>query len=244
MPRLLSRQKFIPNGFVFALPPLHYQAPRMTSFDLIVSEVERLLKANPALAAQYQWPTTHEAIADWVDETNAQHCLRMGWTDYIQEDGGPSVPKPSGPRQNQLLQGLRSAAAAAKALVAGAKTLMEWDESGEPPVPADQSSARARVCAACPLNQPGDFTEWFTVPAAELIKRRIAKAQERELKTPADDQLNLCTACHCPLKLKVHVPLSWIQKVLSPDQIARLRGGNHCWILAELAAEANVQRRD
>jgi len=83
------------------------------------------------------------------------------------------------------------------------------------------------------LNGQGDFTQWFTVPAAELIRRRVEKAQGRGLTTPRDDMLNLCLACHCPLKLKVHVPIKWIDRVLSAEQKEKLKGGKDCWILAE-----------
>jgi hypothetical protein len=241
MPRLVSRQKFIPNGFVFRLPPLKWQAKRMQSFSTIQNDVFNLLRANRAVAIKYKWPTDFDAIGDWIDTTNAQHCLRMGWTDYVMTEGGPSVPKSPALRA-QLAASLQNAAATAKELIRGAKTLLEWDESGEAPVPIDQAEARAAVCVACPLNKAGDFTQWFTKPAAELIRRRIEKAQERDLKTTRDDALNLCDACKCPLKLKVHVPLAWIQKVLSADQISRLAAGKDCWILKELQTPKPVNK--
>lgn len=101
-------------------------------------------------------------------------------------------------------------------------------------VPAETSASRAEVCAKCPLNSPEDLTKWFTVPAAELIKRRIERAQSRRLTTPKDDLLHLCTACHCPLKLKCHVPIQWIAKRLTDEQKERLKGGKDCWIISEI----------
>ena len=51
-----------------------------------------------------------------------------------------------------------------------------------------------------------------------------------DLKTSKDAELNVCQACLCPLKLKVHTPMSLIQKRLKPEQRAEL--DPKCWILA------------
>lgn len=129
-------------------------------------------------------------------------------------------------------------------MLAGAKSLIEWVQSGEEPVSAGLAEHRAVLCSLCPLNEPGDFSKWFTLPAAALIKKQIEEAQERKLTTPRDELLNLCTACHCPLKLKVHVPIGYITKRLTPDQMARLHGGRECWILGESERSPEVQRAD
>lgn len=238
MPRLKSRQHFIPNGFQFYLPELKWQAPRMASFQVICDSLQRVIEANPALAQKHGWPRTRPGVEDWVDLFNATVCLRMGWNDYLlTEGGGDSIPKSRPPHQTLSLENLRAAAVKAKELVAGAKTLTEWIDSGEPPVPPEQSLARAQTCAVCPLNQAGDFTKWFTIPASELIKAQISRMAERKLSTPSDDRLNLCIACHCPLKLKVHIPIGWVIAKLSAEQKERLKGGKDCWILRE-AGEA------
>lgn len=240
MMRLKDRQKSVPNGLTFYLPPLKWKSVdhvgRFPSFAVLCNAVERVVRANRALAAKHQWPADRGGIENWVDAYNAAVCARMGWDGYIMSDQGASVPKALSPHRSQLLASLKNAAAASRELVRGAKTLVEWEESGEPPVPVEKATQRAIVCAACPLNGTGDFTQWFTVPAAELIRRRIAKAHDRGLTTPRDDALNLCLACHCPLKLKVHVPLPWIRKVLSLEQMEKLKHGKDCWILAEMQA--------
>lgn len=233
-PRLRNRQLQIPNGLTFYLPELKWRSPGGASFQGIVNALAKVIAANPYLAQKNQWPTDSRGIEDWVDTYNATICARMGWVNYIQEDaGGTTIPKTSAPHQQATLQSLRNAAVAAKALVAGAKTLNEYLDSGEPPVPADLAHRRAVVCSACPLNEEGDFTKWFTVPAAELIKRQIEKASSRQLTTPRDDDLHLCTACHCPLRLKIHIPIDWIIKRLSPEQTQKLHQGKSCWILQE-----------
>lgn len=232
-PRLVNRQLQIPNGLRFYLPQVKWRAPNGASFSAISQALLRVVRANPALAKQHGWPQDLPGVEDWVDRYNAALCARQGWTKYISEDAPVSIPKLSPQHLQETLRNAATAAARAKELVAGARSLMEWDESGEPPVPPDQSARRAAVCAACPQNQKGDFTTWFTVPAAELIRRRIEKANARNLSTPSDGELNLCIACHCPLRLKVHVPLDWITKRLTEDQKAGLRAGRNCWILSE-----------
>ena len=219
----------------FYLPPLKWNAPKGSSFSLICDALERAIKANPALAAKHKWPSDRRAIEDWVDLYNATVCARMGWSEYIQADtGGITIPKSSAPHQQQTLQSLRNAVAEAKELVSGAKTLDEYLESNEPPVSPELSTHRAIICSKCPLNSPEDLTKWFTVPAAEYIRRKIGKAQSRNMTTPRDDELNLCTACHCPLKLKVHIPIEWIGKRLGNDKLAKMRKGKDCWIIAEM----------
>jgi hypothetical protein len=235
MLRLKDRQKQIPNGFKFYLPELKWHAPgNFPSFTRVCDALQQVVRANPFLAKKHKWPTDRTAIENWVDLYNATLCAQMGWDEYIARPEHATVPKSSPLHQQLTLRSLANAAASAKSLVAGAKTLTEWIESGEGAVSAELSTHRAIVCSKCRLNEAGDFTKWFTVPAAELIRRQVQKAEKRQLTTPRDDQLNICTACHCPLKLKVHVPIQWIRTRLTPEQKEKLKGGNECWILNEL----------
>ena len=233
--QLKDRNKQIPNGLRFYIPELKWNAPGpYASFTRVCDAVEQVIKANPHLAQQHKWPADRTGVENWVDAYNSQLCAQMGWGDYITDGQEPSHPKWDSRYQQETLQSLRAAAAKAKELVAGARTLGEWDDSGEPAVDRDLSTARALTCAACPKNESGDWTKWFTVPAAELIKRRLEKAQQRNLSTIHDDKLQFCSACSCPLKLKVHVPIHWVAKRLSPDTIKKLREAPNCWVLKEM----------
>ena len=234
MLRLKDRNKQIPGGLKFYLPEVKWTSPgNYPSFDIISNALLRVIKANPALAKKHAWPTSLAAVENWVDLYNATICARMGWEDYVVTDTGGSLPKSEAPHQALSLSGLAAAAAKAKALVSGAKTLMEWVDSNEPPVPPELSTHRAIVCSQCPQNQTGDWTSWFTIPVAELIKRMLEKAHARKMTTPRDDQLNCCLVCYCPLKLKVHVPIEWIRKRMNPDEAAKLKAVSNCWITQE-----------
>jgi hypothetical protein len=232
MARLNNRNMQIPNGLTFYVPELNWRPRQFSSFDGIVDALYHLILANPPLQAKY--PTDKTAVADMVDEYNAAICAQNGWSEYIgrpQQDA--PIPKGSPQRQQALLQNLRSAAAKAKELVAGAKALGEWVDSGEPAVPSEQSASRAAICADCPQNEMGDFTKWFTVPAAELIRKRLEVLHSRQLSTPDDERINICSACSCPSRLKVHTPIAYIVKSLSAEQRERLKQGKNCWILSE-----------
>lgn len=242
MLQLKDRNKQIPNGLRFYIPELKWNAPGpYASFTRICDAVEQVIRANPHLAQQHQWPQDRVGVENWVDNYNAQLVSQMGWDSppgtYLLADNSPSSPKWSPSLQSENLQGLRAAAEKVKELVRGAKTLSEWDDSGEPPVDRNLSNQRASVCSSCKLNEAGDWTKWFTVPAAELITRRIATVQGKGISTLHDERLHFCSACSCPLKLKVHVPLPWIKRAITNEQKQRMSAGNpNCWVVRELAA--------
>lgn len=226
----------IPNGYKFYLPELKWSAPgNFPSFTVVANALEEVIKANPHLAQKHQWPTDRAGIENWVDAYNAALCAQMGWNDYITQGESHSFPKSQPPQQN--LQSLAAAAAMAKELIAGAKSLSDWEDSHDPAVPRDLAQSRAAICVACPKNEAGDWTRWFTAGAAELIRRKVEKAQARSLSTIHDERLHLCSACHCPLKLKVHVPINWIVKRLSNQTRSKLLEAPACWVLKEEAGK-------
>lgn len=110
----------------------------------------------------------------------------------------------------------------------------DWLDSGTEAVTPIRSESRAAVCAACPVNGKGDFTQWFTQPAADAIKRQLEKVQSRKLSTSQDEKLNICTICLCPLKLKVHTPISFIKTHMSEGVLRDLEKAPACWIIEEL----------
>lgn len=232
MSRLLSRQTFVPGGYKFYIAPLKWQAPPNQSFDLVVRGAIAALQGNPPVAKALGWDLAYNAMADRVDAFNAHICEANGWDKYIQSQGG-SVPKSKPLNQSDLLQKLRAAAVASRQLIAGAKTLIEFMASGQAPVSPELAEHRAIVCTQCPKNEKGGYEAWFTKPASELIRRQLTEAQQRKLTTPRDEQLNICTACLCPLRLKVWIPITWIVKNFNPQQMEALKQGRDCWILNE-----------
>ena len=233
MSRLKSRQRFIPNGFKFYQPETKWKAPNNASFEVIVSALIAHRHGQPFLAKKHKWHLDRIDVADEVDEFNAMLCERMGWLEYVQAPTGtappPKFPAPSPSDQSKLA----AVAGRVKKIWSGVRTLNDWIDSGEPGVPHEQAEKRAGACASCNKNTPGDFTSWFTAPAAEAIKRQIEKAQALKLSTSKDNIINVCSVCLCPLKLKVHTPLKFINAHMSNDVLSDLEKVPGCWICAE-----------
>jgi len=219
MARLKDRQRQIPGGFKFALPDLNYTSAPFASFDTIVNSVWSAIQANPAVAQARGWPQTRDDTAHWVDEFNADFCYFNGWRDYIngEPSGGPpkSTPPPS----------------QAARLAAGAKTIAEWLGEGARPVSSDKAEERAFVCTRCPLNVPGDLSTFFTRAASDILRRQIASAREVDLVTIHDHRLGVCSACSCPMRLKVWVPINNIRQHMTDESRAAL--DKNCWIPRE-----------
>lgn len=223
MARLKDRNRQIPNGMTFYQPETKWSPPPYASFWTIVDAVISHRQGNPWLIQKNGWSTDREAVANEVDAFNAGICERMGWIEYFLPGGSAPSPPISLPPLNPL-QSLRNVAA-------GAETLFDWLGEGATPVSNELAASRAAVCADCPQNKAGSLSDWFTERASNAILSQLEKRKELNLSTPSDGRLNICAACDCPLKLKVHVPLVNILKRIQPKAKARL--DSRCWILKE-----------
>lgn len=233
MARLNNRQLQIPFGFKFYQPETRFNIRVNSSFNSMVDQIVAMRKANPALTAKHNWSTDWNTVADEADAFNAAICERMGWTQFISQPGAGVAPSPKFKALSpQSEKQLSVVASKVKKVWQGVKTLNDWIESGEPAVPAELSQKRAETCAACVLNGKGGLEEWFTKPAAAAIKLQLSKLADRNLSTTVDSQLNVCTACLCPLKLKVHTPLEFVVAHLEEQTKKEL--DPKCWILAEM----------
>jgi hypothetical protein len=230
MARLTNRNMQIPGGLRFYQPETKFKS-RPGSFNNLVDQVIAMRRANPALAQSKGWAMDYEGVANEVDAYNAAICERMGWLNYITHPvAAPAAPKfkalsPIAEKQ------LNAVAGKVKKVWQGVKSINGWMESGEPAVEQARAESRAATCVKCPMNGKGGLEEWFTKPAAAAIKSQFERLAERKLFTSVDDQLNVCTACLCPLKLKVHTPLQYISANMGEETRRALDPG--CWILAE-----------
>jgi hypothetical protein len=220
--RLKSRRECPPNGFLVTIGAVNQKEPRQFwNFTEAVAWFQSVAASNPGL----QLPTDPAVIGNFIDQQNALRCLAIPGADAYVVKGGPAHVET---KKATLLKPLVVVGDKLRQLSAGVSLLEEWQAQGYPTVPATEATRRAVICATCPQNGLGDLTRWFTIFASEQIRRRIANVQKLELKTPSDDQLGICEACLCPLKLKVHVPLANIKKHLTPKTSAAL--DPRCWI--------------
>lgn len=234
MPRLVSRSKQVPFGFKFHQPQTGWRSRPFSSFDRIVQDLIRHRISNPAITSKFNLPTDYDNVANEVDEYNALRCEKMRWYEYIEgrtplPAGGqaaviPFQERPQRPRR----QGVFGKVAA------GALVLVEWVKSKEEAVPKEKSAARAQICARCTLNEQGDWSSFFTVAVSEKIREELQRARAWDLTTEFDEKLKVCSACSCPLPLKVHIPIDRILSRIPEESKADL--DPDCWILAEANA--------
>lgn len=221
MARLKSREKYPPGGFDYFQPESQWKAPPNASFETVVAALIQHRRGNPYLVEKHGWSIDPETVRAEIDSFNARRCEQFGWTDYI----FANAPDPAPPKSMPLPTNLQKLGS----VVGGGEALVEWITSGAEAVPVDLANKRAAICSDCPQNGKGDFTRYFTVPVSEAIRHELNKRSEWDLVTSYDDRLNVCEACLCPLKLKMHMPLARILAHIDPEAKARL--DPRCWIL-------------
>lgn len=111
------------------------------------------------------------------------------------------------------------------------KTTSAWLGEGGKPVPQEQAQHRAHVCLQCPLNVKKPLWELFAGAAAMLVHRQIELKNNLDLHVQDEEELNICTACGCILKLKVWQPLKFIEQNLTDEHRRNL--DRFCWIFEE-----------
>jgi hypothetical protein len=215
--RLKSRLSSPPNGFYFRQAETGWE---LTTWDFqqLCNELQKHRRANP----QYRLQLDMASIQDEVDVVNAARVSTIPNAEGFLQQGDLAPPKPM-PQRN-LGQSLRSVAA-------GGRTIIEWIKSGAEAVAPELANKRASICAECPKNAPGDWTAFFTVPVSKAIQFELEKRKEMDLKTDYDDKLRVCSACLCPLPLKVHMGIDAIMKRLPEESKSELVP--ECWILEE-----------
>ena len=228
MAKLKDRQRQIPGGLRLKVSSLKYQSRPFSSFDTIVGEVLRHLRANPWLAKKHGLPMDRMGIEQWVDSYNAMVCEQQGWLEYI--EGGPDH-QPEAPSLKWMSAGQIARFGAQAA--AGGRSLLGWLKNGAVPVPSEKAEFRGSICAKCPQNSKIELKDLFFHSAAELIRRQIEFAKDIGLKTSHDRSLGICNSCNCPLRLMVHVPLQHKLSNLDEESYNSLDSG--CWVRLEKA---------
>jgi len=231
MPSLKEPQKSIPGGFVFWQPETKWAPTPFSSLDSIAQQLIAHRSGRPDLIAKHNWPMDLATVRQEVEQFNIAKCVQMGWTDYLLGGSeGASFFPTTIPLPHPLQR--------ARNVVAGRATLVEWKSEGAPTVAQELADRRARACCSigpegkkCPFNGEGGWESYFTVPASNAIRHELEKKKGMKLETPDDANLGTCTACTCPLPLKVWLPLENILKKMLPEAKAALHPA--CWIREE-----------
>ena len=110
--------------------------------------------------------------------------------------------------------------------------LISWLGAGGEPVSAGTAEHRASFCVGCPKNSHGKWWETAKNPIAHTIRKVLALKARKNLSTTKDEQLFMCSACGCALRLKVFAPIQHISDNLTPEMLDKL--DKNCWIRQEL----------
>jgi hypothetical protein len=223
--RLKNRNRPLPGGLCWRDPYVGFQASPFTSFDQQVQGIIQARLGNPAMAKRYRVSTDATVVANELDSALGKIAFENGWEDFYvgsPDDRVGASPIPPHPQKKSSpnLAGL----------VAGAKTLAEMF-GNEGPVQKELAEKRALICVKCPVHEKADG-DWifklFTGPAANAVKSMLSVIKGAKLETSVDSQLEVCGACGCPAKTKVHAQLHHILKHMPEDAKAAL--DQHCWI--------------
>lgn len=227
MPTLKEPQKSIPGGFQFYVPDTKWSPTPFSSLDSITNQLIAHRKGRPDLVAKHGWSLDPAVVLQEVTQYQVAVCVRNGWNDYLLggSEGASFFPPTPPPTLRQRV----------KAVAAGVSTLVAWAENGMPTVPQELANRRAANCTggddptkACPMNGKGGLESYFTVAAQNAIKAQLERKRLMKLETPVDDLLGVCTACQCPLGLKVWLDLETILKKMLPEVQEAL--APNCWI--------------
>ena len=230
MPHLKSRTAHPPYSFRFLQPEAGQTEEVVGSFNFVVEQVIRLRQANPFLCERHGWSTEVAAVEAEVDAYNTARCIAGGWLDFVVMEDGNNAPLYQIPAQKKTNKGLfQSAVGSIKHVAAGVAVLIDWLGNGAKPVEQALADSRAATCSDCPKNDGGDFTRYFTEFVANKIRTQLEIRGDLQLRTPSDESLTVCSACDCPLKLKVWVPIEHVM-LHTPDDV-RAKLDPRCWIL-------------
>lgn len=121
---------------------------------------------------------------------------------------------------------------------AGAALLVDWIGAGGHVVTQLKAEHRGFTCTQgdngkpCPLNKEPNWWERVKSVIADTIRRQLEIKEKVQLRVACEDDLNMCAACGCCLRLKVWTPTEHIKAHV--DLVRLQKAPSWCWILKEL----------
>ena len=231
MAKMKSLTAHPPWGFRFLQPETGQAQEFEGSFNHVVEQTMLLRQSNPFLSERHGWRTDRAGVEHDVEQFNVSRMIAGGWLDFIiQDDSNPPAPLYVMPEKKTPRLGSAAALGSVKRVAAGVVLLIEWLGSGAKPVEQSLADKRAEICATCPKNGKGGILSYFTQPMADKIRTQMEMRGDLQLKTQHDEQLGVCEACLCPLRLKVFTPIEHVLAHTSDEVKKELVP--QCWILA------------
>lgn len=123
--------------------------------------------------------------------------------------------------------------------ISGAAALADWlGDSGEP-VSRMVAEFRSHRCvfgdegSPCPKNTAPNWWDKVKHKIADWIRKELELKAQMSLEVSHEQDLHMCKACGCCLRLKVWTPRVHLAKHTTQKQLAEMP--NYCWLKMELS---------
>ncbi len=229
MPRLKSRNNMPPISFRFLQPETGWDStkvlPGTPSLRVVATALIDHRRGNKFYADKNGWSMDYETVVNEVDSYTALLNEKAGYFEFVEGADPPkTMPLPAGV--------FRTVAAGAKQVVGGVKAWLEMFGPTGHPVAHELAEERALVCINCPKHDADlGWIGKFEVEAAKVIRTQLGIKHDMKLATTQDAKLGLCTACLCPMVIKVHAPLDFALERMDDETKAKLHP--ECWMMVE-----------
>ena len=236
MAKMRDRNMFPPNGWLFTQPQTGWEAPKDSSFDVVVTAIIAHRNGNRFITKENNLSTDPAFVAEELDGYNAERCLRAGWNHFLADasPGGQWLPR-------RLSRSVGAVVESVKKTAAGIKVVSSWLGAGLRPVEQSLADKRSLTCLECPNNTDPNWIQKLDSIAAADIKKLAEIKNDMKLTTPYDDRLHSCAICDCSLTLKPWVPIAHIKSETSAEALSKLsavktNSGKPCWVAEEIEA--------
>lgn len=222
--KIRDRSQFPPGGWQYFEPQTGWRAPKPmeSSFDVTVAQITAHRQQNPRFNLGLSYGEVSNDLETFT-------CQRLNWDSrYCYGDQKKTPLKPPGAK-NQGPGALFAERLAA--LDRGGKTLAEWLGAGMEPVGKVQAEQRSERCLKCPLHEKEDWFEAVTGAIADFILGVRRLIHDADMHIEKEQDLHVCGACGCDLRLKIWVPLEHINRQTDNETRAKLH--HECWQLTE-----------
>ena len=110
--------------------------------------------------------------------------------------------------------------------------LASWLKDGAPVVSPELAEQRGEICSKCPLNTQSAWWEKISKdPIADTIREWIQIKDKMQIGVKAEQDLGMCRACGCCIRLKIWEPLHYILEHTSPEMMDKYIP--ECWVKTE-----------
>jgi len=122
--------------------------------------------------------------------------------------------------------------------IEGAKLLKDWLGGNGIPVSQIHADHRAYACAhgnagePCPLNKEPGWWDRVKSVIANWIRAELELKNHLNMRVANEDEVNMCAACGCCIKLKAWTPIRYIKDHTPPKKIAKTP--SYCWMRKEI----------